>query len=721
MNKRLAKKVVLSLLTCSVMVTTNTAWCSDILDGDGNVLWKVFGGAGSNFLRAETNVDGIIPEADYSGMTFYGGMDNDNDVENNKITVNGGTITYIKVGDSMYGNAKNNILNISAGNFGYFVYGGITSYGEASDNEINITDGNFSAFIYCGRSHESVANNNEINILGGTFENIVYAGGGELGANDNQLNISGGSFEKDIAAGFADEGTVSGNVCNIFGGTFNKGVYGGAAYDAEAVGNTVNIAGGTFNGDIYGGFTRYGVAHGNTINISGNADLENANLYGMKTYNRKIYDASLKSDVLNIGYKNIAWNNHKLKAIEGFDVINFNNLVWNPDGVAVEVETFKLEPIDAQNNGGTTVVVNSIDKAVKPNQNEKMTLISSGNDLDENKLKGVGEINIGGFVKANGEISIEDNNINLLITKVGGNEQALVIGESRSAATAFTNQGSELVETGIDALARDNNKDTKVFAALYGNASEYATGSHVKVNGFSGIVGVGKTNTNGLTIGAFFENGEGNYRTYNVVDGDFMRGDGEANYNGGGLLVRKDNADGVYAEASLRAGNLQNELRNAVRGSEGLAGYDVDTLYYGAHVGIGKVIPRGNEGDSIDVYGKFIYTHHDNEDFTIDGDDFHFDSVNSERLRLGFRINEVQNDKLDMYYGVAWEYEFNGDANNTVVGYELATPSLEGSTVIGELGAHYKANEKWSFDLNARSYAGQRDGFSGSLQANYSF
>ena len=77
--------------------------------------------------------------------------------------------------------------------------------------------------------------------------------------------------------------------------------------------------------------------------------------------------------------------------------------------------------------------------------------------------------------------------------------------------------------------------------------------------------------------------------------------------------------------------------------------------------------------------------------------------------------------KLDMYYGVAWEYEFNGDANNTVVGYELATPSLEGSTVIGELGAHYKANEKWSFDLNARSYAGQRDGFSGSLQANYSF
>ncbi|MBR6511334.1 MAG: autotransporter outer membrane beta-barrel domain-containing protein, partial [Phascolarctobacterium sp.] len=303
------------------------------------------------------------------------------------------------------------------------------------------------------------------------------------------------------------------------------------------------------------------------------------------------------------------------------------------------------------------------------------------------------------------------------------NPQVLVIGESRAAATAFTNQGSELVETTLDAFVRDNEKagDTKVFAALYGNASEYATGSNVKVNGFSGIVGVGKTNDNGLTVGAFFENGEGNYRTYNSLNGGFMRGDGEANYNGGGLLIRKDNANGVYTEASLRAGNLQNELRNAVQGSEGLAGYDIDTFYYGAHLGIGKVISRGNDGDSIDVYGKFIYTHHDSEDFQIDGDDFHFDSVDSERLRLGFRINEVQNNKLNMYYGAAWEYEFNGDANNTVVGYDLTTPSLGGSTVIGELGMHYKASDKWSLDLNGRAYVGQREGFSGSVQANYNF
>ena len=169
----------------------------------------------------------------------------------------------------------------------------------------------------------------------------------------------------------------------------------------------------------------------------------------------------------------------------------------------------------------------------------------------------------------------------------------------------------------------------------------------MNVNGWSGIVGIGKTNADGLTVGAFFENGEGNYSTHNIFTNDYIRGDGEACYNGGGFLVRKDNANGVYAEAAIRAGNLQNELRDAVIGSTGAMGYDIDTFYYGAQVGVGKIIPRGNDGDSIDVYGKFIYTHHDSENFKIDGDEFHFDSVDSERLRLGFRINEVQTNKLE--------------------------------------------------------------------------
>ncbi len=438
--------------------------------------------------------------------------------------------------------------------------------------------------------------------------------------------------------------------------------------------------------------------------------------------------------------------NKEVKSLGNFDEIVIEEMQYGETALTVTEEfNYKANEENNPNSNGTKITVKRMNMSgdtsledisglkiidigdnCDSNLNDENSENGKGAISDESSItiyKGTSEIIEVGFggdnFNENTGIQIDESNV----TKSIRNDQVLVIGESRAAATAFVNQGSEIIETGLDALARDNTKvgDTKVFAAVYGNASEYATGSHVKVNGWSGIVGVGKTNANGLTVGAFFENGEGNYHTYNTVNNEFMRGDGEANYNGGGFLIRKDNPNGVYTEASLRAGNLQNELRKAVRDSEGLAGYDVDTFYYGAHVGVGKIIPRGNEGDSIDVYGKFIYTHHDSESFDIDGSDFHFDSVDSERLRLGFRINEVQTNKLSMYYGAAWEYEFGGDADNTTVGYDLSTPSLGGSTVIGEIGMHYLASEKWSLDINVRGYSGQRDGFTGSVQANYAF
>ena len=47
-------------------------------------------------------------------------------------------------------------------------------------------------------------------------------------------------------------------------------------------------------------------------------------------------------------------------------------------------------------------------------------------------------------------------------------------------------------------------------------------------------------------LGAFFENGHSNYSTHNDgVDGA-VRGDGDATYNGGGILARFDSAGGMY-------------------------------------------------------------------------------------------------------------------------------------------------------------------------------
>ena len=693
--------------------------------------------------------------ANENELTIFGGVFNSfvygahapgNSASKNLVTINDGTFNGLSIIGAK-GNGKNNgnVLIINNGYFNSEIFC-VEGLGKASENMLVINNGVFEKNVWGSTIKET--NKNLVIINNGIFNGIVHGTSNDFEGYDkvsseNKLIIKGGTFNNNVYGCSSDDnsrygsGNVIGNELNISGGTFNGNVYGGTStnryvepntshrrYNSGTVsGNKLTISGGIFNKGIYGGLVTYGNVRDNIVNISGaNTDVSNADLYG--GYVDGANGGTSTGNILNIGTE---WNG-KVKSIQNFDAINIEEISWQTDSSPVITVSDKLALNETE---GTAVTVDTVRVSGAYEPKTEMTLISANNitgnlatDSSAKVFRGVATIYDATVEKDGNDIKIKLGDASTAYYNAAAmNPQVLVIGESRAAATAFTNQGSELVETTLDALARDNEKvgDTKVFAALYGNASEYATGSNVKVNGFSGIVGVGKTNDYGLTVGAFFENGEGNYRTYNSLNGEIMRGDGEANYNGGGLLIRKDNANGVYTEASLRAGNLQNELRNAVQGSEGLAGYDIDTFYYGAHLGIGKVISRGNDGDSIDVYGKFIYTHHDSEDFHIDGDKFHFDSVDSERLRLGFRINEVQNNKLNMYYGAAWEYEFNGDANNKVVGYDLTTPSLGGSTVIGELGMHYKASDKWSLDLNGRAYTGQRDGFSGSVQANYSF
>ncbi len=630
---------------------------------------------------------------------------------------------------------------------------------DISNNTVNVKDSASVGDVY-GVNIEADGLSGEVKISGNTvnLSGNADVSGNVYGAHVGCNALLGGSNAK-IG--------VEGNTVNI-GGYVNipdtSIIYGGYAsamhqetMNASATGNTVIISGNAVvNGTVYGGYAEtysFAVegmeqvtssvnASGNEVIISGAANVSNATLAGAKTVEVVVSMNDDDLDMAPTDNSNEYTSQNKFTVsedwtgdqevgktignVENFDTITLESAKADEP---ITIRSLKLKKQNEDGAGGTAIVVEKLqvvgdgaEEGTKIQLFSEDTVITGNLNAEESKATiyiGTSEKGTATFESLDGE----SGGIEVTVQELDLNPQVLVIGESRAAATAFVNQGSEIVETGLDALARDNSKagDTKVFAAVYGNASEYATGSHVKVNGWSGIVGIGKTNDNGLTVGAFFENGEGNYRTYNTVNNEFMRGDGEACYNGGGFLVRKDNANGVYTEASLRAGNLQNELRNAVRGSEGLAGYDVDTFYYGAHVGVGKIIPRGNEGDSIDVYGKFIYIYHDSEDFTIDGSDFHFDSVDSERLRLGFRINEVQTNKLSMYYGAAWEYEFNGDADNTTVGYDLATPSLGGSTMIGEIGMHYNASEKWSLDLNVRGYSGQRDGFTGSVQANYAF
>ena len=357
-----------------------------------------------------------------------------------------------------------------------------------------------------------------------------------------------------------------------------------------------------------------------------------------------------------------------------------------------------------------------------------MTFVK-GTDLgiDATKVTIAPEFTAGVATVGTGDVEVDENSVKYTLTEVKQNDQIDLVAENRAVAATFVNQGTDLISDSLDTISRDDNYGVKTFAAVHGNRSKYDVNSDIKINGWSVIAGVGNAdkfdNGSEFSWGVFYENGSGNYRTYNEFNNDFFRGDGSLVYNGGGIAARYENKNGVYTEGSLRAGMLKSDMDNALRdGAGNFYGYESESAYYGAHIGIGKIISLSESSD-LDIYGKFFHTYTEGDSFKVAGDEFEFDSINSDRLRIGARITSDKENKFSTYYGLAYEYEFNGDADMTAQGLKAPTQSLQGSSVMAEIGFNYQPTptSPWSFDLNMRGYAGERQGGSFNVQATYTF
>ena len=475
-----------------------------------------------------------------------------------------------------------------------------------------------------------------------------------------------------------------------------------------ATGGSVNISGSTdWIGTVYAGYSESGSVTYNTINVAAGTKQDLTLSGGNK---------NASSNTLNIEGNGSAFN-----SIENFETINFNNVTLNNDAA--------LSLINANLNG-TTLNVKSLAGGNNFKAGDTVTLIES-----ESAIKGTAD----GITLANEIITAGvaqdltvsagqsgDNKIDLTITDVKLNSQTNLAAQTRAASAAFVNQGTDLISDSLDTISRDDNYGVKTFAAVHGNRSKYDVANDIKINGWSTIVGVGNAdkfdNGSELSWGVFYENGSGNYRTYNSFNNEFFRGDGSMVYNGGGIAARYENKNGVYTEVSLRAGMLKNELDNAMRNVNGSYGYETESAYYGAHIGVGKIINLSDSSD-LDIYGKFFHTYTEGDSVTIADDKFDFDRITSDRLRVGARITSNKENKFSTYYGLAYEYEFNGDADMTAQGLRADTQSLQGSSVMAEVGFNYQPtpDSPWSFDLNMRGYAGERQGGSFNVQATYTF
>lgn len=635
----------------------------------------------------------------------------------NSVTISGGSITGAICGGYVAtGTVADNIINITGGTVksiripGSGIPVGSISGGTASGagsfvtgNRVNISgetilEGFYEMGFIAGGDASgtgSTVTGNSVAVSSGTIESAIYGGynygsGGTVA--DNNMIISGGTFSfANIGGGLAAgaNNIVAGNNVTISGGTITNSVIRGgrvSGTDGTVTSNSVTISGGTVTGEVYGGC---GYAEGagskvkgNSITLSGTADVSGADLYG----------SNLSASGTNNNLVINGWSG-AVKSLNNFDQIQVKALAGGLNLTA----------------GERTVFVNTVNGI-------------SGGSLNPTEAK---EMQAGVALTVSGNMGISENkDIYIDVADVRVSDQTVIAVESRAASVAAVGRGAEAVTDSLDTI-RGSEEGLSTFASIIGSRSRYNTGSHADVNGWNGIVGTAWTRelTSGtLSYGAFYENGGGSYDTYNTINGRTYRGDGDTVYNGGGLLLRWETNGGTYTEASLRAGMVKNEVGPSLEFAGNRYGFKTENNYYGGHVGIGRIMER-DDGDAWDIYGKYFHMHHEGDTVTIAGDEFAFDSVNSDRLRVGARYLDRKNDRFTGYYGLAYEYEFSGDTGGTANHHAMYTPSLQGSTVIGEIGFRGTPGEEspWSFEVSLRGYAGKQEGISGAVTAAYSF
>ncbi len=731
----------------------------------GNIIGSIYGG--DAFTAAGFGND----DADYNTVTVSGSKVSGNiyggyaqsyhgsaKASNNSVTISDSTVDNETKSSGIYGGyaiilsgsgsaeASNNNVTVSGSKVSSAIYGGYaqSSSGSAgtNNNSVMMSGGNIEGSIYGGYarspSGSTAASSNRAIVSRGSIIGGIYggyantdSGSGSAAADNNSVMISGGTVvnnapEDSICGGYAESysgrAEASNNNVTISGGMVTGNVYGGRVYSenqkstdttAAVKGNCVSISGGTVTGNVYGG-------HANSV--SGSVAVNNSIMVSGGTVTEKIYG----------GYADSLYGTNK--ATDNKVILSGTADVSGADLYGSNLASGTNNNLVINGWSGTVNSLHNFDqlevRAVAGGQN-----LTDGSNLRliaANKIEGcnfygqtVNGIQAGVALTVDGRVSVsDDNTVSVIASDVRVRDQTVIAVESRAASVAAVGRGAEAVTDSLDTL-RGSGEGLSTFASIIGSRSRYNTGSHADVNGWNGIVGTAWTRelTSGtLSCGAFYENGGGSYDTHNTINGRTYRGDGDTVYNGGGLLLRWETNGGTYTEASLRAGMVKNEVGPSLEFAGNRYGFKTENNYYGGHVGIGRIMER-DDGDAWDIYGKYFHMHHEGDTVTIAGDEFAFDSVNSDRLRVGARYLDRKNDRFTGYYGLAYEYEFSGDTGGTANHHAMYTPSLQGSTVIGEIGFRGTPGEEspWSFEVSLRGYAGKQEGISGAVTAAYSF
>jgi hypothetical protein len=683
------------------------------------------GGGYSAYYCNDAGVNTLIITGSENSIRVAGMETDTDDVTGYTVKVSGTNtaLSDVSGGVSWHGAAFGNNVEISGGTVN-FVFGGRGSVessataGDASNNMVTISRGTIASndygLVIGGQSFKGDANKNTVIITGGT-----------IGKASGETNIVGGYTEGNGKSASDNTVTISGDV-QFLG---NVRIYGGQSYGTDGIANnnTVNILTKIVAAEFMGGDgTNFS---GNTLNIAAKGVTTGA-VYGFQNMNFYLpsdianndtmltVNGSSATDVQGVTFGVAALSGVKL--VKGDTV----NLITNPSGLTTD-DTLKTTD-SATLAKAEFLSANSLttdDKyELSISKKGEDTIIATVDNVTEQKADEGGSGENGGSGKKT--VSIPD----VLKSPV----------ETRAGVVTLVNAGADLLvsqgmSNAADAAAAERTEGDAAAAPKAGGFAPFAavsfgklraqSGSHVDNKGIGMNLGFAReiANKNGkLLVGPVIEYGHGSYDSYQDSG---IKADGKSSYWGIGVIAKQTNDNGFYYEGSLRAGRTKSDYNSDLR--PGLhVNYDSSATYWAAHLGVGKLVDIGHD-NTLDYYGKYFYSHTGSDSTYLNGanETANFDAVNSHRIRLGARLTHALNEKNKLYGGLAWQYEFKGDARATYsVSGEAPSPSVKGSSGMIELGWQVKPGKSpMTIDLGVTGWVGKQRGITANLQANWTF
>lgn len=621
------------------------------------------------------------------------------------------------------GNANNNSITLQAGDYAGVkeILAGqvISGTGGASGNKVEIHGIQSDAWVAGGVVDTGTggdANNNTVIMHSGTVGSINGGSTNGLGnARGNHVEINGGTV-----SGQWDEDAQT----QILGAIVGADVFHGAATQ-----NTILIRGGTISGLIAGGYVddakdydqnrATGSVTHNTITIEGSsADLLNASLYGG-------WGATTTGDLFTGNTLNLV--NAKglsVQNVGNFEFLNFflPENTQNGDTILHVTGTADIQ--------GSTIGVNVQGNAPVMAVGDKVKLIEAGTLLADASIKT--RALQGSTIEYEFDTKQEGNTLSSTVTRRGATESSKSLSEGFVAGAAALTAAADFAASqgtaaAVSAVASaGGSAGGQSFGTTGGGSVRNNTGSHVDVRSFNLVAGLAKgfKQANGeLTLGGFFEYGNGNYSSFNDFTTGAARGDGKTRSYGLGMMAHYVLDSGIYVEGSVRTGRAEQDYQSndLVPGTR--VSYESKTHYVGTHIGAGKVWAL-SESLGLDTYAHYIWQRQGSDSVQMSsGETLAFDAVTSKRVRLGGRLTKSLSTAISTYVGAGYENELDGKAKATTNGMPIESPSMKGASGLVELGLNLRPlkNKALLVGIGLQGYFGQKEGVTGSLQIGYKF